>query len=114
MPPLPDQADIVALNEKLTSDLAAATSRVTALEAQVKTAEAAKTKAETDLAEVTKLKVAAESEVTKLKASQADFDAKVAAEVARKGISGQAVGAPAANGKAPTLTEQCIAARAAQ
>lgn len=112
MPAQPDQTDIVALNEKLTTDLATATARVTALEAQLKTATDAKAKAETDLAEVTKLKAAAESEVTKLKASQADFDAKVAAEVARKGISGQAASTPAVAGKTPSLTEQCVAARA--
>ena len=112
MPALPDQADIVALNEKLTTDLAAATAKVTGLEAQLKLATEAKTKAESELAEVTKLKGAAESEVTKLKASQSDFDAKVAAEVARKGISTQAVHQPAAGGKEPSLTEQCLAAKA--
>jgi hypothetical protein len=110
----PDQADIVALNEKLTADLATFTGRVTALETQLKQANDAKLKAESDLAEVTKLKGAAESEVTKLKASQSEFDAKVAAEVAKKGISTQAVNQPAAGSKEPSLTEQCLAAKASK
>ncbi len=114
MPAQPDQADIVALNEKLTADLATAEGRVTALEAQLKQANEGYTNATKMLGEANTKLAAADSEVTKLKASQSDFDAKVAAEVAKKGISTQAVNQPAAGSKEPSLTEQCLAAKASK
>jgi uncharacterized protein YajQ (UPF0234 family) len=112
MPPKdkPDQADILALNEQLNGQVAN-------LSAELASAKTLHTTATTELADVKTKLTAAEANVlalTKerdtLKASQADFDGKVAAEVAKRGISGKAIDEPKNNGTSGGTSEELFAA----
>ena len=91
---LPDQADIVAANEKLTADLAAASVQITTLTAERDAATSAMNAAGENL-KASKLETAAkETEIADLKAklatseaAQAAFDLKVATKVVELGFT---------------------------
>lgn len=90
----PDQADILAQNETLTGQVKDLTAQLdstkgllTDSQAEVVDLKAKLTKANADVAALT-------TERDTLKASQTDFDGKVAAKLAEKGIAKEAPNAP--------------------
>jgi len=109
----PDQADILALNETLTGQVKDLTAQIdstkgllTASQSEVADLKAKLDKATADLSALT-------TERDTLKASQKDFDGKVAAELAKRGIRAEAPETPGKDLKGETSDEQLVAAYAA-
>lgn len=127
MPELPDQTDIVAANERLTSELASAKSDLDAIRSDHSAISAKCDEAIANLCTVTKERdeareqlAAITSERDKLLAVDRDFNRRLAAEAANHGIRSQAIGAGSdvtASAPAPqrkkTLTELSLEAKAA-
>lgn len=125
---LPDQADIVAQNEQLTADLAAANGLLTESQASVTTltaerdaARARVTELETSSATLTTERDAARADVTRLTADNArltadmaSFEKRVAAELVKHGIRTDGSKETETPAKPLTLTEKVLAARAAK
>src|SRR4051812_27408789 len=95
---IPNEADVIAANEKLTADLAAANSltateanRANAAEARATTAEASLATANTNLVAVTAERDTLKAANVKLEADMKDFNARVAADVAKAGIRKEAI-----------------------
>ncbi|MGN6556219.1 MAG: hypothetical protein ACTHLW_21115 [Verrucomicrobiota bacterium] len=115
----PDQVDILALNTKLTSDLATAQTSLSALTADKATLEAKLSAANASIQTLTTERdtartqlATAQSQVTSLTESQKNFDGRLAAELAKNGIRAKAIDAEE-TGKTKTkltLTERCLAA----
>jgi peptidoglycan hydrolase CwlO-like protein len=104
----PDQADILALNETLTGQVKDLTAQIdstkgllTASQAEVADLKAKLTKADADVAALT-------TERNSLKASQTDFDGKVAAELAKKGIAANAPNTPSKETAGTMSDEQLV------
>lgn len=132
----PDQADILAANERLTTELAAATrerdearNRIAALEAQLIQANETRnnatnllTEANQTVASLTQQLADARSERDGLRAERdtlaaadRDFNKRVSAELVKHGIRAEGVEVLGATGtKKLTLTEECRLANAAK
>lgn len=114
-----DQTDILALNEQLTADLTKARNELTAAqtantELQSKLDEA--TKGNTTLTQAlqarTQERDTLKSENEQLKAQTADFNKRLASELAKHGIRQTAVSAPQPKTDKPmTATEKVLAAK---
>jgi chromosome segregation ATPase len=124
-PNTPDQADVLAQFEQVKTDLATAKQTIGTLQGQVTSLEAEKatltttaseatTKAatlETNLSTATTERDALKAENATLQASMTDFNARVAAEIAKHGIRPAAIAQKPEEGRKLTLTEQCLANR---
>lgn len=114
----PDQVDIVAQNERLTAELTAAHGSITDLRGQVQSL------TEKNLAQANDL-VAAQSSITaltserdslrsdneRLQGDMKDFNARVAAEIAKHGIRPTAVDNKPEKERVLTMTDKCLAAK---
>lgn len=122
-----DQQDIVALNEKLTADLSASqqlldesNARNAALTAErdeavqkLSTAAAALDASNANVTAITAERDKLAAENASLQTQMADFNKRLAAELSKHGIRREAIDQkPEHEGKKPTLTEQCRAAKA--
>ncbi len=122
----PDQADVIALNEKLTADLQTANDNLKTATESLTAANATIEAQKTQLAEAqkgsetlqqivsarTKERDDLKAENDALKIKMADFDKAVAAEVAKKGIRATAPETSKTQPDRPlTATEKCLAAK---
>ncbi len=114
-----DQADILAQNAQLVTDLATAKQTIGTLQGQVTTATAATAASDAALIAARAANVLSESnlatanaEIVTLKASQTEFDKRVAAELAKHGIRAEAVAIKPDPERKLTATEKCQAAKA--
>jgi septal ring factor EnvC (AmiA/AmiB activator) len=103
----PDQADILASNAKLEADLKAANETIKTLTGERDAAVAVNTGLSADVATLKTDLATARTENAGLKASQTDFDAKVAAKVAELGISETAIKTETAS--KPATREEVLA-----
>lgn len=125
---IPNEADILAINEKLAADLAAKADECATLASQLQTLTAAKDASAKQVAEantkVTELQTATATltkERDELKAANStlesqtkDFNARLAAELSKHGIRTQAAQVKTEAERKLTLTEQCQAAKGAK
>lgn len=125
----PDQADILAQNGQLTADLDTAKQTIGTLQGQVTALTTERDTARTDLATVTSEREAAnthlaaltqerdslKAENATLQEQMADFNKRVATELAKHGIRGEGETKAAATPEKPlTLDEKVAAHKAAQ
>lgn len=124
---LKSEADVIADNERLTSELSASKNRVSELEAQLAQANAGRiaesnllTEANQKLAGVTKERDEAKASLQamtvdrdRLAGEDRDFNKRLASAMAKHGIraDGVALGSTTVGEKAKTLTEQCLEAK---
>lgn len=124
---LKSEADVIADNERLTSELSASKNRVSELEAQLAQANAGRiaesnllTEANQKLAGVTKERDEAKASLQamtvdrdRLAGEDRDFNKRLASAMAKHGIraDGVALGSATVGEKVKTLTEQCIEAK---
>jgi chromosome segregation ATPase len=96
---------------QLTTDLTAVRGQVTQLTSERDTARGQITQLTTDRDGANTRLTAAQADVTRLTASQANFDQRLATELAKHGVRATAPAAEALGGGAKTLslTEQCMA-----
>jgi chromosome segregation ATPase len=130
---IPDQSEIVALNDQLKADLATAkqtigtlqkqvdaekasnatlTGEVSTLKKNLTDSQAATTKANSDLATITSERDTLKATNAELSAKEQDLEKRTAAKVAALGISGKAAAQPAAKAdKKLSLDEQVALAK---
>jgi chromosome segregation ATPase len=116
----PDQADIIAANERLAADLSTLTAERDTLKASLATAnterDTAKAALQTVAAERDTLKTenqTLKAENTALKGKESDFNKAVAGQVAKFGIDNPAPKAEASSDKKLSATEKVLKAKGA-
>src|ERR1700692_1414153 len=123
-----DQSDILKANEALTKDLSAVrgeleTAKATILtltgerdqhKAAAEKATATSGERDNSLSVITRERDALKADNDKLKASQEEFDKKVAAECLKHGVNVKALSQPLTSNKPLTATEKVMAAKAAK
>lgn len=114
-----DETDVLEANARLTVDLATASTRATTAETSLATVrrelEAMTTRAttaEASLATSNASLATVTADRDRLAGIDRDFNSRLASEMAKHGVRREATAAAASSGKALTLTEQCMAAKA--
>jgi hypothetical protein len=106
-----DQTDILALNEQLTAQIATLTTERDTFKAQAAEATKGSETLSTTLGIRTKERDDLKAENETLKAGQADFNKRLATELSKQGIRGQAVEHKEPAARKLTATEKCLAAK---